>query len=92
MTDHIQRLIAATPFAAGARLEAMEAAVWARVGEMGERRRMGHIRIAVVALAAMVGVANGGLMMFKPRPQPPEMRIFTVSSGLSPLASPDILG
>lgn len=92
MTDDIQRLIAVTPPADGARLGAMEAAVWARICEIGERRRMGQVRIAAVALAVMVGVANGGLMMLPPRPQPSEMRIFTVSSGLSSLVSMDVKG
>jgi len=40
----------------------------------------------------MVGVANGGLMMLAPRPQPSEMRIFYVSSELSPLVTLDVAG
>ena len=86
MTDHIQNWIATTSPEGDARLDAMEAAVWARVGEIGERRRMGQVRVAAVALALTVGVANGGFMTLTSRPQPSEMRIFTVSSDLSPFA------
>jgi hypothetical protein len=53
---------------------------------------MGQVRIAAVAVALVVGVANGGLMLMAPRPAPSEMRIFTVSAGLSPLASLDVRG
>jgi len=70
----------------------MEAAVWKLIGEIGERRRIGQVRLAAVALALMVGVANGGLMMLAPRPQPSEMRIFYVSSELSPLVTLDVAG
>ena len=41
------------------------------------------------ALALAIGVTNGGLMLLGPQPEPSEMRIFTVSAGLSPLASLD---
>ena len=44
------------------------------------------------ALALVIGVANGGLMLTTPQPEPSEMRIFTVSAGLSPLGSLDVRG
>jgi hypothetical protein len=53
---------------------------------------MGQVRIAAVAIALVVGGANGGLMLMTPRPEPSELRIFTVSAGLSPMASLDVWG
>jgi hypothetical protein len=53
---------------------------------------MGQVRVAAVAVAVAIGVTNGGLMLFAPRPDPSEMRIFTVSAGLSPLAGLDARG
>ncbi|OYW86506.1 MAG: hypothetical protein B7Z20_07270 [Sphingobium sp. 32-64-5] len=57
-----------------------------------QRARMGQVRVAAVALALVIGVANGGLMLMAPRPEPSEMRIFTVSAGLSPLSGLDVRG
>jgi hypothetical protein len=53
---------------------------------------MGQVRLAAVAVALGVGITNGGLMLLAPRPQPSELQIFTVSAGLSPLASLDVRG
>lgn len=92
MTDDIQKWVAATPSEDDARLDATEEAVWARIGEIGERRRVTRIRIAAVAVAVMIGGVNGGLTMLAPKPGPSEMRVFTVSAGLSPLASLDAHG
>lgn len=92
MADDIDRLIGAAAPGDAARLAGMEDAVWARVGERRDRARMNRVRVAAVALALVVGVANGGLMLLAPRPEPSEMRIFTVSAGLSPLAGLDIQG
>lgn len=92
MTDDINRLIGATAPGDAARLAGVEDAVWARIGERRERARMGQVRVAAVALALVVGVANGGLMLMAPRPEPSELRIFTVSAGLSPLATLDVRG
>lgn len=92
MTDDIDRLIGAAASGDAAQLVGVEDAVWARVGERRDRARVTHVRVAAVALALVVGVANGGLMLFAPRPEPSEMWIFTVSAGLSPLASLDVRG
>ena len=92
MTDDINRLIGATAPGDAARLSGVEDAVWARIGDRRERARMGQVRVAAVALALVIGVANGGLMLMTPRPEPSELRIFTVSAGLSPLASLDVRG
>lgn len=92
MTDDLNRLIGAAVPGEAARLAGVEDAVWARIGRRGERARVGQVRVAAVALALVVGVTNGGLMLLAPRPEPSEMRIFTVSAGLSPLASLDVRG
>ncbi len=92
MTDDINRLIGATAPGDAARLAGVEDAVWARIGERRDRARMSQVRVAAVAVALVVGVTNGGLMLLAPRPEPSELRIFTVSAGLSPLASLDVRG
>ena len=92
MTDDINRLMAAVAPGDAARLDGVEDAVWARVGERRERARMGQVRVAAVAIALVIGVTNGSLMLMAPRPEPSELRIFTVSAGLSPLAGLDVRG
>lgn len=92
MTDDMNGMIGAIPPSEAARLAGMEDAVWSRVSERRDRARMGQLRVAAVALALVIGVTNGGLMLLAPRPEPSEMRIFTVSAGLSPLASLDVRG
>lgn len=92
MTDDMERLIGLAVAGDAGPLPGMEATVWARIGARRDRARMGQIRIAAVALALVVGVVNGGLMLLAPRPEPSEMRIFTVASGLSPLSSLDVRG
>ena len=86
MTDDIDRLIGAVAPGEAARLAGLEDAVWRRIGERTDHARTRQVRVAAVALALMIGVANGGLMLLAHRPEPSEMRIFTVSTGLSPLA------
>jgi hypothetical protein len=92
MTDDMDGLIGVVEPVDAARLAGVEAAVWARVAEHKDRARIGQVRVAAVAVALAVGGMNGGLMLFAPRPEPSEMRIFTVSAGLSPLAGLDVRG
>ena len=92
MTDDIERLLRTAAPVDTAELAGMEDAVWTRVSERRDRARVGQVRIVAVALAVAVGVANGGMMLFTPRPEPSEMRIFTVSAGLSPLVGLDVRG
>ena len=92
MIEDIERLIGAVAPGEAARLAGVEDAVWARIDEHRDRARMGQVRVAAVTLALVVGVANGGLMLLAPRPEPSEMRIFTVTAGLSPLAGLDVQG
>lgn len=92
MTDDINRLIGAMEQGDDARLSGVEDAVWARIGERTESARMAQVRVAAVAIALVIGVANGGLMLSAPQPEPSEMRIFTVSAGLSPLSGLDVRG
>lgn len=92
MKDDINRLIGAAGPGDLSRLAGLEDAVWARIGEHRDRARMGQVRIAAVAISCAIGITNGGLLLLTPRPEPSEMRIFKVSSGLSPLASLDVRG
>ncbi|MDQ3126239.1 MAG: hypothetical protein M3Q74_11645 [Pseudomonadota bacterium] len=88
----MNRLIGTVAPGDAARLAGLEDAVWTRIGEFGEPARVGQVRVAAVAIALVIGVTNGGLMLLAPRPEPSELRIFTVSAGLSPLASLDVRG
>ena len=92
MTDDMERLMRAAGPADEARLGGLEAAVWARISARHERARAGQVRLAAIAFALVIGIANGGLMLVAPRPGPSELRVFTVSAGLSPLASLDVRG
>lgn len=92
MLDDIDRLIGGGRHDGKAQLAGLEDKVWARIGERNERTRMGRVRVTAIALALVVGVANGGLMLLSPRPEPSEMRVFTVSTGLSPLSGLDSRG
>jgi hypothetical protein len=92
MTDDLGRLIRTVAPGNAARLADTEEAVWARIGELGNRAGVGRTRVAAVALALVIGVTNGGLMFLTLRPEPSELRIFTVSAGLSPLAGLDVRG
>ncbi len=92
MTDDMEKLIGTVAPGEAALLAGVEDAVWARIGERGDHARTTRVRGAAVVIALVVGVTNGGLMLLAPRPEPSEMRIFTVSAGLSPLAGLDIQG
>lgn len=92
MTDDIEGFLRSVPPVDTAGLAGMEGAVWRRVSERSERARVAQVRIAAVVLAVAVGVANGGMMLLAPKPEPSEMRIFTVSAGLSPLVGLDVRG
>ena len=92
MTDDIERLIRTAAPGDAAGLAGVEDAVWARIGRRGDSALMGQVRVAAVAIAVVIGVTNGGLMLFALRPEPSEMRIFTVSAGLSPLLGLDVRG
>ena len=86
MLDDIDRLINEGRQDDAAQLADLEDKVWARTGERQERTRMGRVRVTAVALALVVGVANGSFMLLSPRPEPSEMRVFTIATGLSPLS------
>ena len=92
MLDDIDRLIGGGRHEGETQLVGLEEKVWARVGERQDRTRMGQVRVAAVALALVVGAATGGFMLQSPRPEPSEMRVFTVSTGQSPLSGLDVWG
>lgn len=93
MTDDIEQRLAA-PISAeeAARLADLEDGVWRRIELRQSQRRMGHVRLAVLTMALLVGVANGGVLgqIFKPRPS--DIQIFSVSAGLSPMSSFEVGG
>lgn len=93
MTEEIERLIGADAPEDAGRLDGLEEAVWARIAVRRESSSMGQVRVAAVGMALVLGVANGGfLLLASPRPEPSELRIFTVSAGLSPLGPLDSRG
>ncbi len=92
MTDDMNRLIGAVAPGDNAPLVDLEDAVWARISERRDRASLDRVRVAAVALAVVIGVTNGGLKLLAPPPEPSEMRIFTVSAGLSPLSRLDAQG
>lgn len=93
MTDDIEHRLA-TPLLAEdmARLADLEGGVWRRIEQRQSQRRMGQVRLVVMAMALLVGVANGGVLgqVFKPRPS--DIQIFSVSAGLSPMANFEVGG
>ena len=92
MLDDIDRLIGDGRHDGEVQLAGMVDKVWARIGERRDQARMGQVRVAAIALALVVGVVNGGFILLSPRPEPSEMRVFTVSTGLSPLSGLDVRG
>lgn len=92
MTDDMDRLIGAVEPVDAACLDGVEQAVWVRIVQQRDRVRIARVRAAAVAVALAVGGMNGGLMLVAPRPEPSEMRVFTVSAALSPLAGLDVRG
>jgi hypothetical protein len=92
MTDDIDRLIRQVAPGDVAGLAGVEEGVWARISERRARARIGQVRLAAIAFALVIGIANGGLMLVAPRPGPSELRVFTVSAGLSPFAGLEARG
>lgn len=86
MTDELERLIRAEGSPDMSRLDGIEHAVWARVGAREARRRLTRTQGAALGLSLMIGLTSGGLLMLSPRPAPSEMKVFSVSTGLSPLS------
>ncbi|MEN5168832.1 hypothetical protein ABE444_04640 [Brevundimonas pondensis] len=89
MADDMEHLIR-TRLSDEPQLDDLEDAVWSLVDRRKTEAHMGRIQGAAMALALVVGLTNGSLMLLAPKPQPSEMRIFSVAaSGLSPLAGMD---
>ena len=92
MSDDIDKVIGRDTPVGSDDLTGLEDQVWRRIGERRERMRMDQVRIAAVAAAVALGALNGGAVRLASPPEPSEMRVFTVASGLSPLASLDARG
>lgn len=85
MSDLEELIGADTPVSAG-RLETLEVGVWRRVARHNERSRNLRLRLSVVGMALGLGGVTGGVVSLAPRPEPSELRIFTVEAGVTPLA------
>lgn len=92
MRDDIDDMIGADASIGAGDLAGLEDRVWSRIGDRRERVRMDQVRIAAVAAALLVGALNGGALRLASQPEASEMRVFTVSSGLSPMTSLDARG
>ncbi|GAA0779396.1 hypothetical protein [Brevundimonas olei] len=93
MTDDIERMLTRPlPGDDDARLADLEGGVWRRIEERQAQRSAGQVRLAVMAVALLVGVTNGGVLgqAFKPRPS--DIHVFSVSAGLSPMTSFEVGG
>lgn len=66
-------------------LDRLQDDVWARVRTIQAHRMTGRMRVAAVACALVVGVANGGVGATLSRTPSSEMAVFS-SDALSPLA------
>lgn len=92
MTDDIEHMLA-TPFAAGDAVPAaLEAEVWHRIDARMEQRRARQVRLAVMAVALLVGVTNGGLWGQAFKPGRSDIQVFSVSAGLSPMTRFEVGG
>jgi len=84
MTHDIDRLIG-TALVEDARLGDLEADVWRRIEQQQSDRRLAQVRLAALAMALVVGAANGGLFALT-RPAPSsDIQVFTLASAPSPL-------
>ncbi|WP_312065830.1 hypothetical protein [Brevundimonas sp.] len=76
--------------AEGASLDRLEEDVWSRVKAIQSQRATERIRLAAVALALLVGIANGGLgAKFAQTTASSEMSVFTAAA-MSPLARMEV--
>ena len=91
MTEAIDRMIEIAP-PGGAALSELEAGVWRRIEAHQARHRTGQVRLTVMVMALIVGVANGGLFVMTPKPRPSDIQVFTVATGLSPLSRLEVGG
>ena len=72
--------------AEGASLDRLEDDVWSRVKAIQSQRATERMRAVAVAMALLIGVANGGLgAKFAQSMSSSEMQVFT-SAAMSPLA------
>lgn len=71
-------------------LDRLEHDVWSRVKAIQSRRATERVRLAAVALALLIGIANGGLgAKFAQTTASSEMSVFTAAA-MSPLARMDV--
>lgn len=93
MTDDIERMLATPPPSEdSALLAGLESRVWRRVEAHYAQRRQDRMRLAVLAVALVVGVTNGGVLGHASKPRPSDIQVFSVSPGLLPLTRVEVGG
>ena len=93
MTDDMERMLATPPSTdETSRLAGLENRVWRRIEERQEQRRMSQVRLAVMAVALLVGVTNGGMLGQSFKPGRSDIQVFSVSAGLSPMTRFEVGG
>lgn len=93
MTDDIERMLATPlPDDGATPLAGLEEQVWRRIDERLAQRSMAQVRLAVMAVALVVGVTNGGVLGQAFRPGHSDIQVFSVSAGLSPMTRFEVGG
>lgn len=72
--------------------EALDVAVWRRVAERYERRRTARLRVAIVAVALVTGVANSQWLVPPAATHSGEAALFHPTVGLAALTSAEMGG
>ncbi|MNJ36546.1 hypothetical protein D3C77_313380 [compost metagenome] len=84
MDDDLEIWLARTAPGDGVSLDGLEEDVWSRVKAIQAQRATERIRLAAVAMALLIGIANGGLGAKFAQTTASEMSIFSVAA-TSPL-------
>ena len=88
----LDRLIACGPAPREARLETLEDAVWARVAVRQTRAREARLRLAALAVAALVGGVMGSQIVPPASPAGGELAVFSPRVAAAPLDLRSTLG
>ncbi|WP_312404592.1 hypothetical protein [Brevundimonas sp.] len=92
MKDLDQLIVGSDDHDSGPSLEALEAGVWRRVAERYERRRTQKLRVAIVAVALVAGIANSQWLVPAASAHSTDAALFHPTVGLAALTSAEIGG
>lgn len=92
MKDLDQLIAGFEDSAAEPSFDGLEAAVWRRVAERHERRRAETLRVAIVAVALVAGIANSQWLVPTASAHPAGETLFHPTVGLAALTSAEIGG